>query len=120
MPQPARWDHCSSRLWKTSKRTKGGLLISRNDGLFLQLPICALVAVPNEDQAVHIMTVYGYSNAVRNGAAMRANEELLAAVLRVSTELGEVPILLLGDLNVHNTEWLYFLTIIYRRYRYYI
>ena len=47
-----------------------------------------------------VMLVYGYIGASRNREAMLKNEELLNAVLRVAAELGNVPILVAGDINI--------------------
>ena len=49
-----------------------------------------------EGMVLHVCSVYGYTNSARDPAQREKNERLLEAVLAL---LGDVPILLLGDLN---------------------
>eukprot|EP00973_Karenia_brevis_P031519 4347947-Karenia_brevis.AAC.1 len=43
---------------------------------------------------------YGYPNAASNPDAMQKNEELLQAMFEVGAELGNVPLLVLGDFDI--------------------
>eukprot|EP00662_Eupelagonemidae_sp_cell21_P006360 gene6360-47037_t len=61
-------------------------------------------------QTLHIMSVYGISGAHRaderrkKGPEYEQNEQLLADVLLAAAELGNVPILVVGDINVEVQE----------------
>ena len=48
---------------------------------------------------VHIISVYGHTNAWSNSSQRVRNEELLSNLLRYIATLGDVPVLLLGDFN---------------------
>ncbi len=58
------------------------------------------VGYGNGGQVMHIMSVYGHTNAARDRDAMERNETLLADVLAAAAALGNVPVLVMGDLNV--------------------
>ena len=49
---------------------------------------------------LHCFCVYGYPNAGRDATARERNEDLLRKTLEVAAELGDVPIVMLGDFNV--------------------
>eukprot|EP00973_Karenia_brevis_P091639 12408440-Karenia_brevis.AAC.1 len=59
-----------------------------------------MVPVGDGKQIIHIMSVYGYGGASHNSDDMAKNEELLRAVLCSAMELGNVPVVIAGDLNV--------------------
>ena len=48
---------------------------------------------------VHVISVYGHTNAWSNISQRNKNEELLTVLFRYIASLGDVPILILGDLN---------------------
>ena len=50
-------------------------------------------------QVVHMFVVYGHPNAGTDREQRLKNELLLAAVLKWAAELGDVPVLICGDLN---------------------
>ena len=57
------------------------------------------VVVINSDVLIHVVCVYGYTNAARDPFQRQQNEALLNCVFAYLTGLGEVPVVLLGDLN---------------------
>eukprot|EP00973_Karenia_brevis_P066511 9246502-Karenia_brevis.AAC.1 len=59
-----------------------------------------MVAVGSGRNIVHIMSVYGHSGASVDNLAMQNNEHLLRAVFNVAAELGNVPVIIVGDLNI--------------------
>eukprot|EP00973_Karenia_brevis_P059002 8215316-Karenia_brevis.AAC.1 len=46
------------------------------------------------------MSVYGYPNADRDQDAKQMNEQLLAQLFEVAAEMGNVPVVVAGDINV--------------------
>eukprot|EP00660_Eupelagonema_oceanica_P019513 gene19513-biopygen42552 len=50
-------------------------------------------------QALHVMSVYGHCGAREHGKEHELNEQLLADVLEAAAEMGNVPMLIMGDLN---------------------
>ena len=50
---------------------------------------------------LHVMSVYGWTGAEQKFDAMVANEQLLRDVFEVAAELGDVPVIVAGDFNVH-------------------
>ena len=56
------------------------------------------VAYGRGQRTLHLMSVYGFSGDGRL-TNCHSNDELLKAVMLVAAELGEVPILIAGDLN---------------------
>lgn len=58
------------------------------------------VAVADGRQVLHVMSVYGYTGASANNVAKRQNERLLQDVFETAVELGNVPVMILGDFNV--------------------
>ena len=48
---------------------------------------------------VHVISVYGHTNAWSNISQRNKNEELLTVLFRYIASLGDVPILILGDFN---------------------
>ena len=48
---------------------------------------------------VHVISIYGYTNAWTNVSQRERNEEFLAYLFRYIATLGDVPLLLLGDFN---------------------
>eukprot|EP00973_Karenia_brevis_P030467 4200221-Karenia_brevis.AAC.1 len=59
-----------------------------------------MVAYGDGRQVVHIMSIYGYTGSEQNADRMRKNEALLADAFTAAAELGNVPIMILGDFNV--------------------
>eukprot|EP00660_Eupelagonema_oceanica_P019027 gene19027-biopygen9786 len=59
-----------------------------------------VVGMGNGAQALHVMTVYGHTGAADQRAAYDLNERLLGDVMEASAELGNVPVLVLGDFNI--------------------
>ena len=49
---------------------------------------------------MHVLSVYGYSNAEQDPAIMSKNEALMAEVFDAAAELGNVPVFICGDFNV--------------------
>eukprot|EP00660_Eupelagonema_oceanica_P019294 gene19294-biopygen28237 len=69
----------------------------------------AVVPYGDGRQTLHVMSVYGVSGAHRSDAIYRGkeyvkNEDLLSDVLLAAAELGNVPVLIIGDLNVETQE----------------
>ena len=60
----------------------------------------AVLALGNGSTMLHIMCVYGYSGAANKYERMRLNENLLSKTLAAAAEYGNVPVVLIGDVNV--------------------
>eukprot|EP00660_Eupelagonema_oceanica_P019539 gene19539-biopygen13492 len=61
----------------------------------------AVVAYGNGGRALHVFSMYGVTGANNTRhASWRQNEQLLEDALEAAAELGDVPVLILGDLNV--------------------
>ena len=58
------------------------------------------VAIGDGKQVMHVMSVYGHTGAGAHVDMRLKNERLLADVLEAAAELGNVPIILAGDINV--------------------
>ena len=59
---------------------------------------CVLPAYASK-QPIHVVCVYGHSKASTDPARKRQNEELLDAVFQYIAQLGNVPVVILGDFN---------------------
>eukprot|EP00660_Eupelagonema_oceanica_P002110 gene2110-biopygen23759 len=68
-----------------------------------------VIGTGNGAQALHVMSLYGHTGANQfandkkacgGKQAYEANEKLLADTLEAAAELGDVPVLILGDFNV--------------------
>ena len=103
--------------WKTQWGAKaGGVAILARPGVPLQTARCtsdvqrelwdtgrwvhATAAHGDGKTVVHLMCVYGHSGAAGNRVRMDRNEDLLRKVFVAAAELGNVPVLILGDINV--------------------
>ena len=71
------------RLWKTGRWVH--VAISVGDGRVV----------------LHVMSVYGWTGSEQKFEAMTANENLFRDMFEVAAGLGEVPIIIAGDFNVH-------------------
>jgi len=60
----------------------------------------AATAMGNGSVALHVFCVYGFSGAAGNNERMALNEQLLSKVFAAAAELGNVPVVVVGDLNV--------------------
>ena len=61
----------------------------------------AAIAYGNASQTLHIFSIYGHTNARQcKPDIMARNEAFLSDVMAAAAELGNVPILILGDFNV--------------------
>eukprot|EP00973_Karenia_brevis_P081265 11267179-Karenia_brevis.AAC.1 len=63
-----------------------------------------MVGTGNGRQVLHVMTVYGHTGSSSNAPSMSQNEDLLNEVLTVAAELGNVPVIVLGDINIDPSE----------------
>ena len=53
-----------------------------------------------QDCVVHVISLYGFTNAARGPNQRKKNEELLQMLFHFLASLGDVPIIVLGDFNV--------------------
>ena len=104
---------CQKTIWHCKA---GGVAVVAAPGLCLQnvVPACdieqslwdtgrfvhAAIAYGNGRRVIHVISVYGYSGAQGRPEIMRKNESLLCNVFKVAAALGNVPVLVMGDINV--------------------
>ena len=64
----------------------------------------AVTPLGDGKQCLHVISFYGITNSARSGPAKAKNEEILAKLFRVLAQLGQVPILLMGDFNCNSNS----------------